>query len=243
MSNLTVFSQELAQQFVDSDEQFSVDFELAWEWLGYSTKQKAKNKLLNNFEQNVDYTLNQTVKCHESSRGGGSSIYLDIRLTIDCFKSLGMMAGTDQGKEIRKYFLKCERIVKDVITEVQQPVERVLPTHTAVEYSQVYLGLAALPDGLGKKLIMDALIDELSLQQNLKYLPVAEKPKRYTIVKIRAKALGYTDSQIGNGGALGRFVRSQVEPAFQESIGIYEKVNHYEVTHELDRAISDFFNR
>jgi phage anti-repressor protein len=115
MSDLTVFNQELAQRLVNSDDQFPVDFELAWQWLGYATKQKAKNKLLNNFEQDIDYALNQTVKCHKASSGGGSSLYLEIKLTIDCFKSLGMMAGTEQGKEIRRYFLNCERIVKEVI--------------------------------------------------------------------------------------------------------------------------------
>lgn len=55
MSDLAIFTQELAQQFVNSEEQFPIDFELAWQWLGYSTKQKAKNKLSRNFEKNIDY--------------------------------------------------------------------------------------------------------------------------------------------------------------------------------------------
>ena len=62
----------------------------------------AETKLENNFEIDLDYTLNQTVKCHHPSRGGGSSLYNEIKLTIDCFKSLAMMAGTSQGKQVRK---------------------------------------------------------------------------------------------------------------------------------------------
>jgi hypothetical protein len=49
------------------------------------------------------------------SNGLTASRTEQIFLTIDCFKSLGMMAGTEQGKVIRKYFLECERIVKEVI--------------------------------------------------------------------------------------------------------------------------------
>jgi hypothetical protein len=48
-----------------------------------------------------------------------------IYLTVDCFKSLGMMAGTQKGKEVRKYFLECEKIAKqkseplDAIAEME----------------------------------------------------------------------------------------------------------------------------
>lgn len=129
----------------------------------------------------------------------------------------------------------------EYVEEVHQPIKRVLPSHSAVEYGQTYLGLSTLPDGIAKKLLMDALVDELSLQQNLKYLPVAEKPKQYTIVKVRAKMLGYTDQQIGNGQALGKFVRAQVEPAFQEVVGRFP-VFHYEINQALDDAITAFFS-
>lgn len=111
--SIVSFSQSLAQSLVDSEEQFPVDFELAWQWLGYSTKQKAKNKLTRNFEKNIDYLTKWLSVAH--SNGLTASRTEQIMLTIDCFKSLGMMAGTEQGKEIRKYFLNCEQIVKQVI--------------------------------------------------------------------------------------------------------------------------------
>ena len=34
-------------------------------------------------------------------------------LSIDCFKGLGMLARTNQGKEIRRYFLQCEKSHKE----------------------------------------------------------------------------------------------------------------------------------
>lgn len=128
-----------------------------------------------------------------------------------------------------------------MLRTVTQPPVRELPQHTAVEYAQALIGLEQTPDSLLKQLIKDAMIDELSLNQNLKYLPVAEKPKQYTIVKVRAKQLGYSDKEIGDGKQLGKFVKSQVTPSFQEMIGRYP-VFHYEINEHLDRAIHQFFN-
>jgi len=120
------FSHELALTLAQSTDQFPVDFDAAWKWIGYSTKQKAKNKLTNNFEISIDYHINQTVKLVKRFQGGGSGIE-DIRLNIDCFKSLGMMAGTQKGKEVRRYFLECERIAKkatEIIPAQSQEIER-----------------------------------------------------------------------------------------------------------------------
>ncbi len=115
------FSHELALSLVQSTEQFPVDFDAGWQWLGYSSKQKAKNKLTNHFEKEIDY-LTKWVK---TPQGGRPSEF--IGLSIDCFKSLGMMAGTGQGKEVRRYFLECERIAKqavEIIPAQSQEIER-----------------------------------------------------------------------------------------------------------------------
>ncbi len=103
------FSHETALVLLQSNEPFPVDFDDGWKWIGYSSKQKAKNKLLNNFERGIDY-LTEWVKKSSLGRPGES-----IKLSVDCFKSLGMMAGTEKGKEIRRYFLKCERIAKQAV--------------------------------------------------------------------------------------------------------------------------------
>ncbi len=121
------FSHKLALAIVQSTEQFPVDFDAAWKWIGYSTKQKAKNKLTNNFDIGFDYTITPMVKRVEGNKGGGSVRFESINLTLDCFKSLGMMAGTGQGKEVRRYFLECERIAKkavEVIPAQAQEIER-----------------------------------------------------------------------------------------------------------------------
>lgn len=110
MSSLT-FNRELAIALYQSSEEFPVDFDDAWQWLGYSRKEKALQTMKNNFEEGLDFST----KGWKTSSGGRPSQL--IVLTIDCFKSLGMMAGTEQGKAIRKYFLECERIAKASIKQ------------------------------------------------------------------------------------------------------------------------------
>lgn len=113
------FSQKLATKLLSSTESFPVDFDNAWRWIGYSSKQKAKNKLFNHFELGIDFL---TKRLKTPSGGRPSEI---INLTIDCFKSLGMMAGTQQGTKIRRYFLECERIAKQALQTIPTQSEEI----------------------------------------------------------------------------------------------------------------------
>ncbi|MBW4639264.1 MAG: hypothetical protein KME05_13700 [Gloeocapsa sp. UFS-A4-WI-NPMV-4B04] len=51
------FSHDSALAFVQSDKQFPVDFDDAWQWIGYLTKQMARKKLVNNFEPEIDFLI------------------------------------------------------------------------------------------------------------------------------------------------------------------------------------------
>ena len=94
------FSQNLAMVMVQSAEQFPVDFDKAWKWIGYSRKSDAKKALLSSgFIEGLDFqVLRQTP---QNSKGGRPKEF--IKLAIDCFKSFGMMAGTEKGKQISQY--------------------------------------------------------------------------------------------------------------------------------------------
>lgn len=105
MTNLT-FSQDLALDLYSSKESHPIDFDDAWQWLGYARKDVALKALKSNFEEGVDFSTQK----RKTPSGGRPSDYTS--LTVDCLKAFGMMAGTSQGKQIRKYFLECERLVK-----------------------------------------------------------------------------------------------------------------------------------
>lgn len=142
------FSHECALAVFQSTAPFPVNFDQAWPWLGYSTKQKAKNKLLN-FELGVDYTLTQMVKRVQGNRGGGSVQFESIFLTVDCLKSLGMMAGTEKGRQIRRYFLDCERIAKITVEVIPAQAEEIERLRLQLALAQIQERLMAASQILG----------------------------------------------------------------------------------------------
>lgn len=107
------FSLEIAKNLVDSSEQFPVDFDLAWQWLEYSTKQKGQQSFDNcGMAETIDFTVfNQKVK--DESKFGGYRTDKKILMTVDAFKCWAMMSKTETGKVVRQYFLECEKIAKE----------------------------------------------------------------------------------------------------------------------------------
>jgi phage anti-repressor protein len=105
---MTTFTMALAQNIYSSNEQFPINFDDAWQWLGYSKKSNAKRTLVQNFERDFDFLINE-----QATTTGISAIPTElIYISIDCFKQLAMMAKTDVGKVARKYFIECEKIAK-----------------------------------------------------------------------------------------------------------------------------------
>lgn len=100
------FSAELAQQLMESADGFPVDFDLAWVWAGYSRKERALSKLKKHFIEGLDFSTNY---CKTPS-GGRPSV--SVQVSVECFKHFCMMAGTDKGREVRGYFLECERLAQ-----------------------------------------------------------------------------------------------------------------------------------
>lgn len=138
MNNIS-FNQELAIALYECSDNFPVSLDDAWQWLGYSSKQKAKDKLVRNFEKEFDFRITQMVETKPDGRF--SHRYEKIELSLDCFKSLGMMAGTEQGKVIRRYFLECERIAKTT-----KPQQKVLGAYTE-RVEAMFDAANKIPDG------------------------------------------------------------------------------------------------
>jgi phage anti-repressor protein/phage antirepressor YoqD-like protein len=104
------FTLDLAKNLYFSDNDFPVDFDVAWEWLGYSRKDHGKTSLLKSgFVEGIDY---QILLERELRPQGGFTNRECISLTVDCLKHWAMMSGTEMGKQVRLYFLECEKIAK-----------------------------------------------------------------------------------------------------------------------------------
>jgi hypothetical protein len=92
----------------ESDQEFPIDFDQAWPWIGYSRKDNAKRALQAcNFIPGIDLLFREglgTLDCPHPEE--------HITMSIDCFKMWAMMAQTKRGREVRLYFLECERKIR-----------------------------------------------------------------------------------------------------------------------------------
>lgn len=238
-----MFTISYAIDLAQSSEQFPVNFNELWQWCGYSSKGNAKKKLVKNFEEDFDFSVIRL----ENPNADGSFNYIDkISLSLDAAKEFAMLAQTSQGKEVRKYFIEAEKVARKLLNQQPQVVnrqpERVLPKHTAVEYSKAIQTLPDIENLALRELLRDALIDEMSVLQTNKSLPSSPSPVRYTIGKVRARELGYSNKEIGNGSSLGRYLALRLPVAFTDRVGNYN-VKHYEVNGELDATIHDYFGQ
>jgi phage anti-repressor protein len=96
---------------INTDNQFPIDFDVAWKWVGYNQKSDAKKILEATFDEGFDFS-GEFLK--NSRRGRPQE---KIFLSVDCFKQFCMVAGTEKGKEVRRYFLNCETELKRRIEE------------------------------------------------------------------------------------------------------------------------------
>lgn len=107
-------SQSLIVSLLQSQDNFPVDFDDAWQWLEFSTKGNAKRSFEKaGFLEGVDFFS----FIQNDKRETGATLRETIQLTIDCFKTWAMMVNTSKGKQVRKYFLDCETELRKRIEE------------------------------------------------------------------------------------------------------------------------------
>ena len=114
------FNITIAKSIHESPEDFPVDLDDAWRWIGYTQKVKALSALLSDaFDEGLDWVQAFPVGKVSNTVGQPSKKYF---LTGDCFKMLAMVARTRHGKQIRRYFLDCEKLAissTDLIAALQ----------------------------------------------------------------------------------------------------------------------------
>ena len=98
-------------------EEFVIDLDNIWKWLGFKQKQSAKVVLEKNFIIEKDYKI-LLMKLHEQDREhhGGHNKH-QILMTIKTFKLLCLKSETTKAKEIHEYYIKLEELLNLVIKE------------------------------------------------------------------------------------------------------------------------------
>jgi len=101
----------------NSKTDFVIDMDNVWKWLGFSTKQKAKELLEKNFTSNKDYKplLNLLVKQSTHTKGGHNKE--TFMMTVKTFKLLCLKACTKKADQIHEYYIKLEETLQEVIQE------------------------------------------------------------------------------------------------------------------------------
>jgi len=94
-----ILTESMIVGFLEANDECIVDLNLLIDIGVYSRKDVAVRSLRKNFEEGMDYS---TLKRRSSQS-------IDYLLTSDCFKQMCMMAETDFGREVRKYYLEIER--------------------------------------------------------------------------------------------------------------------------------------
>ena len=110
----------------DNKNDFVIDLDNVWQWLGFGQKVKAKVLLEKHFILNKDYTLSLSLQGKQSSNTKGGHNKEIIMLNIETFKKYCLKAGTKKADEIHDYFIKLEQILQEIIKEESDELKQQL---------------------------------------------------------------------------------------------------------------------
>jgi hypothetical protein len=155
----------------DPKNDFVIDLDDVWKWLGFSIKQKAKFLLEKNYIVNQDYKLllNLQVKQTTQTKGGhNKEIFM---LSVKTFKSLCLKAGTKKADEIHEYYIKLEETLHEVISEESDELKLQLENKD-IQLKQEKNKIATLNTELLKK---DIILDNQVMKSELEKTKLREK--------------------------------------------------------------------
>jgi phage anti-repressor protein len=136
----------------DSKEPFPINIEVLIEMKVYDRKDHCKTKLNKNFILDTDFKVQKATPENSgvAKKGGSGLLKENIMLTVDCFKSMCMLANSETGKQVKNYYLDLEKIFKEYILRdiqsLQQTIETVVNENLKIK--STYSHLAELNDKL-----------------------------------------------------------------------------------------------
>jgi len=116
---------------------FIIDLDNVWKWLGFSQKVKAKQLLERNFTINADYKLLLYNEVKQSNKTRGGHNKETLLLSTKTFKSLCLKACTKQADKIHEYYIKLEETLNNIIEEENSELKQQLASaETLIETSE-----------------------------------------------------------------------------------------------------------
>jgi len=102
----------------DFNNDFVIDLDNIWYWLGFGQKANAKRLLENHFTLDVEYKIisEETVTTKKEHTRGGHNKEV-IMLNVNTFKKLCLKAGTKKADQIHNYFIKIEILLQEIMSE------------------------------------------------------------------------------------------------------------------------------
>ena len=115
------FSTEEQQLFISSfycylnykSDDFVIDLDDIWNWLGFTRKDNTKRLLEKYFKPDIDFKI-ISLRSEENSIGRPSE---KIMLNIKTFKKMCLKANTSKANEIHEYYIKLEETLHEIIDE------------------------------------------------------------------------------------------------------------------------------
>ena len=109
--------------FLNKDNEFIINIEFAFKWIGFTRKDNAKRLLKKHFELNINYTIIDELSCFLPKEEIDDQKYKEgklneiILMTPTTFKELALLANTKKGKQVRMYYIKMESIMMKYLSE------------------------------------------------------------------------------------------------------------------------------
>jgi hypothetical protein len=101
----------------DNKNDFVIDLDNVWQWLGFSSKFNARRLLEKCFALDLDYKQSLLPNEKQTTSGKGGHNKETIMLNINTFKKFCLKAGTNKADEIHDYYIKLETVLQEVLVE------------------------------------------------------------------------------------------------------------------------------
>ena len=154
---------------------FLINLENIFKMVGFANKANAKRTIKNNFVENEDY------KTTVISRDDGKFTIDEVMINANTFKNLCMLAKTDKGKNIRKYYMKIESIYNKFISEELKDEQNLLIQQIELKTLQILQDKDMKHEESLRKNRHNILIEKFC---NKKCVYVAELDNNPNVIKI-----------------------------------------------------------